>query len=80
MDFSTLKHQKPPPVRGDFRQCLEFIDMMALFTDPEKLARQKAIEKRIKHPFNINGWTDQNRDAPPAEPHRPSSIEDGESP
>jgi hypothetical protein len=54
--------------------------MMALFTDPEKLARQKAIEKRIKHPFNINGWTDQNRDAPPAEPHRPSSIEDGESP
>ena len=72
MNFSTLQHKEVPPVKADFGQCLEFIDMMRLFTDPEKLARQKAIEKRIKHRFNINGWPDEVNEAPPAEPSHPS--------
>jgi hypothetical protein len=56
MNFSTLQHLEAPPAKVDFKRCLEFCDMMRAFTDPEKLSRQKEMEKRIDRPFDIRGW------------------------
>ena len=55
MRFATLSHHESPPAKVDFVRCLEFCDFMRTLTDPEKLRRQKGMEKQIEKAFRIEG-------------------------
>lgn len=55
MNFTSLAHQESPPVKVDFVRCLEFCELMHTLTDPEKLQRQKEIEKKIEKAFTMVG-------------------------